>query len=122
MRPAASLEEQGEVTPGVPDRIRSTVYLEVDGRTISLLASLVAAELATQASHEEDRWLSVDEAAEYIRSPPSRIYDLVAQRRIRFAKDGRRVLSRRSWLDAYLAEATVEPARLPPRCHPAGKQ
>jgi excisionase family DNA binding protein len=49
-----------------------------------------------------DRWIGVEQAAEYIDAPPSRIYDLVAQRRIRFVKDGRRVLTRRSWLDEYL--------------------
>ena len=31
-----------------------------------------------------------------------RIYDLVSQRRLRFAKDGSRLLFRRVWLDDYL--------------------
>jgi excisionase family DNA binding protein len=49
-----------------------------------------------------DPWLDVDEAAEHLRAGRQRVYDLVSTRRLKPAKDGRRLLFRRSVLDAYL--------------------
>lgn len=49
-----------------------------------------------------DPFLTVDEAGEYLRCKPKRIYDLCSQRRIDYVKDGSRTLIRRSDLDAYL--------------------
>lgn len=49
--------------------------------------------------------LTVDEAADYLRCRPKRIYDLTSQRRLEFVKDGSRTLIRREALDRYLAGA-----------------
>lgn len=49
-------------------------------------------------------YLTVAEAAEYLRCTPKRIYDLTGQRRLPFVKDGTRTLLRRADLDAYLAD------------------
>ena len=51
---------------------------------------------------EPDPWLDTDAAAAYLACDPRRIYDLVAMGRLRQAKDGRRLLFRREWLDAAL--------------------
>ncbi len=48
--------------------------------------------------------LTVEEAADYLRCKPKRIYDLCSQRRISFVKDGSRTLIRRDALDQYLTE------------------
>ncbi len=56
---------------------------------------------------DPDPWLDVDAAAAYLCCRPKRIYDLKSQGRIRFARDGSRLLFRRSWLDAYLDESSV---------------
>jgi len=48
--------------------------------------------------------LTVEEAAEYLRCKPKRIYDLTSQRRLAFVKDGSRTLIRRDALDQYLAD------------------
>ena len=48
--------------------------------------------------------LTVEEAAEYLRCKPKRIYDLTSQRRLAFIKDGSRTLIRRDALDRYLAD------------------
>jgi len=53
-------------------------------------------------SSPADPWLDVDEAAEHLRASRQRVYDLCSSGRIKPAKDGRRSLFRRSWLDAYL--------------------
>lgn len=47
--------------------------------------------------------LTVEEAAQYLRCRPKRIYDLTSQRRLKFLKDGSRTLIRRDALDEYLA-------------------
>ena len=57
---------------------------------------------AAESTREEPRWLNSDEAAQYLGCPRSRIHDLVQLRRLEPARDGRRLLFRRSDLDAYL--------------------
>ena len=52
---------------------------------------------------EGSPYLSVPEAADYLRAKPQRIYDLLSSRRLTRLKDGKRVLVSRSELDAYLA-------------------
>jgi len=47
-------------------------------------------------------WCDVETAALYLACGQQRIYDLVAQRRLRVARDGRRLPFRREWLDEYL--------------------
>jgi excisionase family DNA binding protein len=61
-------------------------------------------------------YLTVSEAAEYLRSKPQRIYDLLSARRLTRHKDGRRVLVSRVELDTYLAEGGSRPIAptLPP--------
>jgi excisionase family DNA binding protein len=48
-------------------------------------------------------YLTVQEAAEYLRCKPKRVYDLVSQRRLAPRRDGSRLLFLRSDLDAYRA-------------------
>jgi excisionase family DNA binding protein len=48
-------------------------------------------------------YLSVDEAAEYLRCSRQRIDDLLSQRRLSRVKDGRRTLVSRIEIEAYLA-------------------
>jgi excisionase family DNA binding protein len=48
-------------------------------------------------------YMSVVEAAEYLRCSRQRIDDLLSQRKLRRVKDGRRTLISRSELEAYLA-------------------
>jgi excisionase family DNA binding protein len=51
---------------------------------------------------EPDSWLTVQEAAEYMRCAPQRIYDLVRAGKLLPCRDGRKLLFRRSDLDRYL--------------------
>lgn len=53
-----------------------------------------------------DPYLGVQEAAQYLGCKPRRIYDLKIDNRLRCVKDGSRVLTRRSWIDAYLNGAS----------------
>ena len=58
-------------------------------------------------------YLTVAEAAAFLRAKPQRVYDLLSSNRLRRFKDGARVLVSRSELEAYLAGEVVAPA-LPP--------
>lgn len=77
------------------------VRLDLPDEVVEQLALRVAAILADQRP-EPDPLLTVEEAADYIRALPQRVYDLKSQGRIPALKDGSRVLFRRSALDAYL--------------------
>jgi len=47
-------------------------------------------------------WLDVKQAAAYLACEPHRVYDLTSAGRLRCAKDGRRSLYRREWLDEHV--------------------
>jgi excisionase family DNA binding protein len=60
-------------------------------------------------------YLSVDEAAEYLRCSKQRIYDLLSSGRLTRLKDGSRVLQLRSELDQHVSTCSREVARALPR-------
>ncbi len=72
----------------------------LDDDALDTLAEKLAPRLTKPA--QPDGWLTVGEAAEYLRCPKSRVYSLVSARRIPFVKDGSRTLFRRSELDSWL--------------------
>lgn len=61
-------------------------------------------------------WMSVAEAADYMRCKPKRLYDLASQSRVPAHKDGSRLLFHRDELDAYLRAADTP---LTPPANPA---
>jgi excisionase family DNA binding protein len=84
-------------------QIATALLAELDDQALEQLAALLAPKLThATARGEPEAWLTVDQAADYLACGKQRIYNLVSQRRIRFAKDGSRVLFRRQWLDDIL--------------------
>ncbi len=83
--------------------------LTVPPELVAALAERVAALMAGQATPSP--YLTVEEAAEYLGRPKSRIYELVAQKRVRHYRDGRAVLFRREDLDACLTPVEPEATR-----------
>jgi excisionase family DNA binding protein len=82
----------------------NSVSMTFPDELIEAIALRVAAQLSDKS--QTSPLLTVDEAAEYLRCKPKRVYDLCSQRRIEFVKDGSRTLIRRTALDKYLeAEA-----------------
>jgi excisionase family DNA binding protein len=77
------------------------------GELVERVAVRVAESLADRLTPAPDvsPWLNVDEAAEWLRCKPKRIYDLVSQHRLQAHHDGSRLLFRRDELDAYVLEA-----------------
>lgn len=82
------------------------------GSTPELLVSIPAefvdqvaarvAELLEQRQASPEPWVGVDEAAVHLACSRQRIYDLVREGRLEPRRDGRRLLFRRSDLDAFL--------------------
>lgn len=77
----------------------TTIDLKLDDDTVRDIARRVADELGQPVQG----WYNVQQAAGYLACKPQRIYDLVSLGRLKCAKDGRRVLFRREWLDEVLA-------------------
>ena len=76
------------------------VPLTLPDDAIEAIAHRVAEILGSKS--DSDPLLTVEEAAEYLRCKPARVYDLTHQRKLRVHKDGSRNLYRRSDLDAVL--------------------
>ncbi len=75
--------------------------LPIPDATITAIAERVL-EIIGDHERQVEAWMNVDQAAEYLAAPRSRVYDLVESGRLEHRKDGRRVLLRRAWLDDYL--------------------
>lgn len=71
----------------------------LDEQSIAALADALAARLPRQASSP---WLTVPEAAAYLRCPESRVRKLVMVRAIPHHREGRRVLFNVGELDEFI--------------------
>ncbi|HEY2181324.1 MAG TPA: excisionase family DNA-binding protein [Solirubrobacteraceae bacterium] len=78
------------------------VALELPPAVIEQIAQRAAELVAERQSTNGTPWLNTDQAADYIAAPTSRIHDLVQLRKLSPHRDGRRLLFKRSDLDAYL--------------------
>jgi excisionase family DNA binding protein len=78
--------------------------LQVPDAFVQAIAERVADLLADSLSgaSPSEPWIGVEQAAEHLACPMSRIYDLVSQRRLAPCRDGRRLLFKRSHLDAAI--------------------
>lgn len=104
-----ALRSSSAVANGRPAPVRDGASLapELVEWLLDRLAARVAEEVAERlgdalGAAAPSAYLDVDAAARYLAAPRSRVYDLVAQRRVRHCKDGRRLLFRAEWLDAAL--------------------
>ena len=94
--------------PIEPERIQpltlttSDVTLTLSRDALLAIAATVSELLRPAAQPAGSPYMTVAEAADYIRSRPQRIYDLVSSQRLPKHKDGSRVLILRADLDRYL--------------------
>jgi excisionase family DNA binding protein len=82
-----------------------TLIAELTPDQLDLLAERLAPRLLSRmaaAPTEHGAWLSTKQAAEYLACSRGRLYDLVQLRKLEPRRDGRRLLCKRSDLDAYL--------------------
>lgn len=89
-------------TARAPGVIRVAVELSDDD--VRRIAASTAAILRAEAGerHRESPYMTVEEAAAYLRCRRQRIDDLLSQRRLTRVKDGNRTLISRAELEAYL--------------------
>lgn len=99
-RPPHSLEGPGHTN--------ASLALTVPPELVEHLAVRVADVLAERAPTASDGYLGVEEAAAYLACPKSRMYELVAAKRVRHYRDGRRVLFKAEDLDAVLRVREAE--------------
>src|SRR3954447_24223393 len=84
------------------DNAAAGITLEVPAQLIAALAQQVAEQLGVSPLGDTSPWLTVDEAAEYLRCSKQAVYDRVHQNALQPGRDGRRLLFHRDTLDAYL--------------------
>jgi excisionase family DNA binding protein len=87
----------------------SSLSLGVPPELLEAIATRVADQLAEHLPEPPTPYLKIEEAAEYLACPVSRIRDLKDQGRLRHYRDGRRLLFRREDLDGALTIREPEP-------------
>lgn len=86
----------------------SNVQVTLPAETISAIAAVLARHVPAAEPSDPSPFLTVAEAAVYLRASRQRVYDLLSSRRLPKYRDGARVLIRRSDLDAYLGPPRPE--------------
>jgi excisionase family DNA binding protein len=76
--------------------------LALPAELVELVAERAAELVAARVASAPEGWIGVVEAAEHLACPRSRVYALVSAGRIPHAKDGSRLLFKRSQLDAWV--------------------
>ena len=89
----------------------SNVQVTLPAETISALAALLARHLPASEPRDPSPFLTVAEAAVYLRASRQRVYDLLSSRRLPKYRDGARVLIRRADLDDHLGQTGPERGR-----------
>jgi excisionase family DNA binding protein len=87
--------------------LAAALLAELDDDALDRLAELLAPRLARRLGGEAgaDPWLNAEQAAEHLACSAGRLYDLVQLGKLSARRDGRRLLFRRSDLDAYIEAA-----------------
>jgi excisionase family DNA binding protein len=86
----------------------NNVQVTLPGETVSALASVLAGHLPAPEQPDPSPFLTVAEAAVYLRASRQRVYDLLSSRRLPRHRDGARVLVRRADLEAYVGQPGLE--------------
>lgn len=85
--------------------LAAALIADLDDDTLRVLADRLAPLLASRPTTRDDAgnpWLNAGEAARYLACSRDRLYDLVQLGKLTPHRDGRRLLFRRTDLDAYL--------------------
>ena len=80
----------------------TNLALAVPLELVEAIAERAAEMLAERRGPELEAWIGVEEAAEHLACPKSRVYGLSSAGRIPHRKDGSRLLFRRSELDEWI--------------------
>jgi excisionase family DNA binding protein len=97
-------------TKEVDDKITMTMsreFLDDDALRDLLRNALLADQTERSKAGLIDPYLTASQAANYMACDKRRIYDLTSSGRLRYVKDGSRLLIRQSWIDSYLESCAV---------------
>ncbi|MGE0028398.1 MAG: helix-turn-helix domain-containing protein [Thermoleophilia bacterium] len=88
------------------------IAMELSDEDVRRIADRTAALLRAEqrAAGGDSPYLTIDEAAVYLRCRRQRIDDLLSQRRLSRIKDGARTLISRAELEAYLRRGADDPS------------
>jgi excisionase family DNA binding protein len=86
------------------NHLASALIAELDDAALDELADRLAPRLVDRLGQNKEPppWLNASEAASFLACSRERLYDLVQLHKLEPRRDGRRLLFRRSDLDAYL--------------------
>ncbi len=102
MSPPRGLDPPAPTQAG--SQSNGALSLALPPELVEVVAERAAEIVAERLAPLTEPWVGVDQAAEHLACPKSRIYALVSARRIPHEKDGSRLLFRRSDLDAWLEQ------------------
>lgn len=85
-----------------PAGASAIALVDADALAAALLDRVADLIPALNVGQEPEPFWAPDQAAAYMACDRQRIYDLHSQGVLRCAKDGGRLLTRRSWIDDYL--------------------
>lgn len=95
--------------------VPARVALDLPPAVIEVIAARAAELVAEQDLQRPEPWIGIEEAADHLACPKSRLYRLTSRAKggrqtnpVPFEKDGNRLLFRRSDLDAWLARGGAE--------------
>ncbi|WP_217913790.1 helix-turn-helix domain-containing protein [Miltoncostaea marina] len=88
------------------------IAIELSDEDVARIADRTAALLRAEhrSGGRESPYLTIDEAAAYLRCRRQRVDDLLSQRRLSRVKDGSRTLISRAELEAYLRRDSDDPS------------
>ena len=86
----------------------SGITFEFPDDVVRAIADAVTDRLRDElaAQQQDDGYLRAEQAAAILSAPKSRVYDLIAQGKLRVVYDGRTPLTTRRWIDAMLDGAS----------------
>jgi excisionase family DNA binding protein len=96
-----------------------TIALEISDATMAAIAERVAQILTPErapAPAPVSPYMTIPEAAEYLRCSRQRVDDLLSARRLTRVKEGRRTLVRRDEIEAHLGRAPARGSNAPRMC------
>ena len=85
-----------------PEHVSPPLALELPPELLEHLAERAAAIVAERLEPAAEPWIGVEQAAEHLAAPVSRVYALASAGRIPLERDGSRLMFKRSELDEWV--------------------
>jgi len=87
---------------GAPEHTRPIPAIQLPPELLEHLAERAATIVAERLEPAAEPWIGVEQAAEHLAAPVSRVYALASAGRVPLERDGSRLLFKRSQLDEWV--------------------